>query len=59
MEDYKFPSNDKKIAVAVSGGADSLALTMLANNWAKINKINLLTFTINHGLRPESLKESS
>ena len=59
MEDYKFPANDKKIAVAVSGGADSLALTMLANNWAKINKINLLTFTINHGLRPESLKESS
>ena len=48
----------KKIAVAVSGGADSLCLTLLLKKWADKNKIQLLAFTIDHGLRKESKKEA-
>ncbi len=48
----------KRIAVAVSGGADSLCLTLLAYTWAKANKVQLLAVTVDHGLRPESAAEA-
>jgi len=44
----------EKIAVGVSGGADSMALAMLARNWTKKYQIKLITFTVDHGLRLES-----
>tara|TARA_B110000438_G_scaffold299198_1_gene348904 strand:- start:1927 stop:2886 length:960 start_codon:yes stop_codon:yes gene_type:complete len=47
-----------KIAVAVSGGPDSMALVFLLNNWIKKNKGNLIALIVNHNLRSESVKES-
>lgn len=46
-----------RIAVAVSGGADSMALCRLAHRYVKRNGGELLAFTVNHGLRPESSEE--
>lgn len=45
-----------KIAVAVSGGSDSLALTLLANAWAKAR---IIAITVDHGLRKESEYEAA
>ena len=47
-----------EIAVAVSGGPDSMALVFLLNNWIKQNKGNLVALIVNHKLRSESLVES-
>ena len=47
-----------KIAIAVSGGADSLCLTLLLKKWADRQKIKLFAFTVDHGLRPESGQEA-
>jgi len=49
----------KKIAVAVSGGADSMALLLLANSWAKEKKLEITTLTINHNLRADAKNEAS
>ncbi len=57
MEDY-LPVGTKKIAVAVSGGADSLCLTLLLNQWAKKHHVALYAYTVNHGLRKEAAKEA-
>ena len=46
------------IAVAVSGGSDSMALTILANNWAKKNGVKFTALTVDHNLRPESKSEA-
>ena len=48
-----------KIAVAVSGGADSLCLTFLLYEWAKKQNISLYAFTVDHNLRPESASEAA
>ena len=45
------------IAVAVSGGPDSLALMHLSNRYALNNKFNLTVLSIDHGIRAESSKE--
>ena len=45
------------IAVAVSGGPDSLALMHLSNRYALNNNINLTVLSIDHGIRAESSKE--
>ena len=45
------------IAVAVSGGADSVALTFLLNNWCKALGGKLVALSVNHGLRPEATIE--
>ena len=45
------------VALAVSGGSDSIALLHLATEWAKSRKIRLVIFSVNHNLRPESSKE--
>lgn len=47
-----------RIAVAVSGGADSMAACLLAKEWAKAHSISLLALTVDHGLRPESRAEA-
>jgi tRNA(Ile)-lysidine synthase len=48
----------KKIAVAVSGGADSLALTLLLAEFCKIKKIKVFAITIDHKMRKNSSKEA-
>jgi tRNA(Ile)-lysidine synthase len=51
----KFP---KKIAVALSGGADSMALTFLLEEFCRDKKIKLFTITIDHKIRSSSTKEA-
>jgi tRNA(Ile)-lysidine synthase len=46
------------IAVAVSGGGDSMALTMLAAGWARRRGGRLTGLTVDHGLRPGSASEA-
>jgi tRNA(Ile)-lysidine synthase len=45
------------LAVAVSGGADSLALTLLADRWARERGGQICALTVDHRLRPESGEE--
>ena len=45
------------IAVALSGGSDSLCLTILAKEWADKNKGKVTALIVNHGLRKTSKKE--
>ena len=60
-QDFEVKMNQLRInsdiAIAVSGGPDSLALLHLANSFAKNKKINLITLSVDHGLRSESSKE--
>jgi len=43
------------LAVALSGGGDSLALTLMAAEWARRRARPLLVLTVDHGLNPSSL----
>lgn len=45
-------------AVAVSGGRDSLALALLAHEWANARDGRVLALIVDHGLRPESADEA-
>ncbi|EKV31363.1 tRNA(Ile)-lysidine synthetase [Caenispirillum salinarum AK4] len=47
-----------RLAVAVSGGADSLALALLAHEWAAHRGGSVLALTVDHGLRPEAAEEA-
>jgi len=42
------------VAVAVSGGPDSLALAILADHWARERGGEICALTVDHGLRPDS-----
>ncbi|MFN3460173.1 MAG: tRNA lysidine(34) synthetase TilS [Oceanibaculum sp.] len=46
------------LAVAVSGGADSLALMLLADGWARLRGGMAIGLTVDHRLRPESAVEA-
>ncbi|TAL28228.1 MAG: tRNA lysidine(34) synthetase TilS [Alphaproteobacteria bacterium] len=48
-----------KIAVAVSGGGDSLALTLLMQQWVEKRGGRMLALTVDHGLRPDSAAEAA
>ena len=45
------------IGLAVSGGPDSLALMLLAADWAQAAGKRLTVYTVDHGLRPEAPAE--
>ncbi|MFI4976583.1 MAG: tRNA lysidine(34) synthetase TilS [Caulobacterales bacterium] len=45
---------DAPVAVAVSGGSDSLALLLIAAAWAKAARRRLVVLTVDHGLQPAS-----
>ncbi len=47
-----------RIAVALSGGADSVCLALLAQKWAQKWGVHLTTLTVDHGLRAESKREA-
>ena len=47
-----------RVAVAVSGGPDSLALCLLADRWATAHGGSVLALTVDHGLRPEAAQEA-
>ena len=47
------------VAVAVSGGADSLALAVLADRWARARGGRVVALTVDHGLRAGSAAEAA
>ncbi len=47
-----------RLAVAVSGGADSMALSLLADFWARAHGGAVLGLIVDHRLRPESAAEA-
>lgn len=47
-----------ELAVAVSGGADSAALALLADRWARQRDGRAIALTVDHGLRSESVREA-
>ena len=47
-----------RLAVATSGGADSLALCLLAAQWVSSRSGSLTALTVDHGLRPEAMVEA-
>ncbi len=50
--------NKKQIAVAVSGGIDSLALTIALNNYCLNKNIKIFAITIDHKIRKKSSEEA-
>tara|TARA_B100000315_G_scaffold237285_2_gene253928 strand:- start:4037 stop:5380 length:1344 start_codon:yes stop_codon:yes gene_type:complete len=51
-------SKNDQFAVAVSGGADSMALCLLADQWAKSQGCQMVALTVDHGLRSEAAAET-
>jgi tRNA(Ile)-lysidine synthase len=50
----------EKLGLAVSGGPDSLALMLLAAQWARSSgRPQLYVYTVDHGLRPEAAAEAA
>jgi tRNA(Ile)-lysidine synthase len=47
-----------RLAAAISGGADSMALAVLANAWVRARGGHLLALIVDHGLRAESRAEA-
>jgi tRNA(Ile)-lysidine synthase len=47
-----------ELAIAVSGGRDSLALALLAHDWANARGGRVVALIVDHGLRPESPAEA-
>lgn len=45
------------VALAISGGSDSIALLYLFSGWAKLHKIKTTIFSVNHFLRPEASED--
>lgn len=49
---------DGPIGVAVSGGSDSVALLLMAADWARDCERTVSAVTVDHGLRPEAMAEA-
>lgn len=47
------------LAVAVSGGADSMALCLLAHRWVRARGGRVVALTVDHGLRADSTAEAA
>lgn len=47
------------VAVAVSGGRDSLALALLAQEWSRARDGRIVGLIVDHALRPESAAEAA
>ena len=47
------------LAVAVSGGPDSMALTLLLRDWVAARQVRLQAFTVDHALRAEAAAEAA
>lgn len=60
MEEFleKHQISDRVIAVAVSGGADSLALVLQAAEELAVFGRRIVALTVNHGLRPSAAQEA-
>lgn len=49
----------KNIALAISGGPDSMALAICAQRWAEQTHHTVIAFIVDHGLRAESAAETT
>ncbi len=47
------------LAVGASGGADSTALTLLSDGWARASGGGVVAMIVDHGLRPSSAEEAA
>lgn len=57
--DFKILQNHKQIAVALSGGGDSMALSHMMCKWAQMHgDIRIHLLTVNHNLRDDSKVEA-
>ena len=54
----KYQIRAQRIAVAVSGGADSLALVLMAKEQLAVFGYEIIALTVSHGLRPSSDDEA-
>ena len=50
---------EQRVAVAVSGGPDSMALALLLHQWAKQSGRQVTALTVDHGLRPQAAAEAA
>lgn len=48
-----------RVAVAVSGGRDSMALVLLADEWARARGGSCVALTVDHGLRTNAAQEAA
>lgn len=48
------PAANAPLAIALSGGGDSVALSLIAADWARRHARRLLVLTVDHGLNPAS-----
>lgn len=59
MEDYQMVNKGECIAVAVSGGADSVCLLLLLNNLRKQMGFSLHVIHVEHGIRGKASKQDA
>ena len=55
---FNIPANESHIAVGLSGGGDSMALTHMLCAWAAKNNKTIHALTVDHGLRDDSGDEA-
>lgn len=53
------PDPGRSVAVAVSGGPDSMALAILLRDWARLTGRSLIALIVDHGIRAGSDAEAS
>lgn len=58
MDAFASFENKPTLAIALSGGIDSMALALLARQWVKERGGRLAALTVDHGLRTESKNEA-
>lgn len=54
LDKHLLPDSRRPLTVGLSGGGDSLALTLLADAWARDAGRDLVILTVDHRLQPES-----
>ncbi len=58
MQAVSYFEANPTIAVATSGGADSMSLLLLARDWVADRGGKVISLTVNHNLRPEAASEA-